>query len=103
MDRLRAGQLRRGDDAALVQIALLRRGRAEAIALVRQRHVQRVAIRLGIHGDGGDAHLLTGADDAHGNLAAVGDQNAFEHGKIPPESQYYDSRYYNQLLIPNLP
>ena len=31
------------------------------------------------------------------------DQNAFEHRDIPPESQYYDSRYYNQLLILNLP
>ena len=31
------------------------------------------------------------------------DQNAFEHRGIPPVSQYYDSRYYNQLLIPNLP
>jgi hypothetical protein len=37
--------------------------------------VQRVAIELGVRGDGGDAHLATGAHDAHGDLAAVGDED----------------------------
>ena len=42
--------------------------------------MQRVAVELGVHGDGGDAELAGGADDAHGDLAPVGDQDLLQHG-----------------------
>ena len=32
-------------------------------------------VRLGVDGDGGDAHLLAGPDDPDGDLAPVGDQD----------------------------
>ncbi len=47
----------------------------EGVGLVGQSHVQRVAVEFGVHGDGGDAHLSTGAHDAHRDLAAIGDQD----------------------------
>ncbi len=47
----------------------------QGVGLVGQAHVQRVAIEFGVHGDGGDAHLSTGAHDAHRDLAAIGDQD----------------------------
>lgn len=74
MNRLRAGKLGSGDDAVLVQIALLGWCRADTIAFVRHRHVQRALVRLGVYRDGRDAHLLAGADDAHGDLPAVGNE-----------------------------
>ena len=46
--------------------------------LVRLAHVQRAAVGLGVDGDGGDAHDAAGAGDAHGDLAAVGDQDLAE-------------------------
>ena len=74
VDGLRAGERGRGEDGGHVQVTARGAGRADADALVRQRHVQSVAVGLGKHRHGGDAHLLAGADDAHGDLAAVGDQ-----------------------------
>ena len=41
--------------------------------------MQGVAVELGVHGDGGDAELTRGADDAHGDLAAVGDEDLLQH------------------------
>ena len=43
--------------------------------LVGHAHVQRAAVGLGEHGDGGDAQLAAGADHAARDLAAVGDQD----------------------------
>ena len=59
-----------------------RRG-AYANAFIRQRYVQRVPVRFGEHGHGGHAHLLAGANDAHGDLAAVGNQYLGKQVKPP--------------------
>ena len=37
------------------------------------------AVGLGIDRDGGNPHTPRGADDAAGDLAAIGDQNFAEH------------------------
>jgi hypothetical protein len=42
--------------------------------LLGQRRVQCAGIVAGVHGHGGDAEILRGTDDPHGDLAAVGDQ-----------------------------
>lgn len=44
-------------------------------------HVQAIAVSSGVDGNCLQAKLLAGADDAHGNLAAVGDEHLFEAGR----------------------
>ena len=61
-----------------VEVALARGGRADADGLVGESHVQRFAVGLGVDGDGLDAELAAGADDAQGDLAAIGDQDFLE-------------------------
>jgi hypothetical protein len=41
--------------------------------------VHGVAVEVGVDGDRLDTELLTGADDPHGDLSAVGDQDFLEH------------------------
>jgi hypothetical protein len=41
--------------------------------------VHRINIRLGINGDGFHIELASGADDAEGDFAAIGYQDALEH------------------------
>jgi len=79
VDGLRAGEQRGGEDTILTEVAVLRRGRTDADALVGEGDMQAVAVGLGVDGDGGNAHLLAGADDADGDLAAVRNQNFRKH------------------------
>ena len=44
--------------------------------------MQRVAVEVGVHGDGRDAQLLAGPDDPDGDLATVGDQHLGEHAVV---------------------
>ena len=83
VDGLRAGEQRGGEDALLAEVAVLRRGRTDADALVGEGDMQAVAVGLGVDGDGGNAHLLAGADDADGDLAAVRNQNFRKHSISP--------------------
>ena len=83
VDGLRAGEQRGGENALLAEVAVLRRGRTDADALVGEGDMQAVAVGLGVDGDGGNAHLLAGADDADGDLAAVRNQNFRKHSISP--------------------
>ena len=82
MDRLAAAS-RRATARILdaIEIALARRGGTDADRLVGKAHVQRVAVGLGVDGDGAQAQPARGADDAAGDFAAVGNQDALEHGR----------------------
>ena len=62
-----------------VQVGLRGRSRAEQERLVGAAHVERVAVRLGVHANRRDAHLAERAHDADGDLAPVGDQDLGEH------------------------
>ena len=53
--------------------------RTKLHALVRQAHVQRAAIVRRVQRHHLDAHFMAGAQDAHGDLPAIGDQDFFEH------------------------
>src|SRR5690606_4206091 len=56
------------------------RGRgADMHRLIGHLDVQRVAIGVGIDGNGGDAELLRRFDDPAGDLAAIGDEDFLEH------------------------
>ena len=54
--------------------------RADAHGLVGEQHVLEVGVGGGMHGDGLDAELAAGAQDAQRDLAAVGDDDLVEHG-----------------------
>jgi hypothetical protein len=47
--------------------------------LVGELDMHRVDIRLGVNSDRFDIEFAAGADDAKGDFAAVGYQDAFEH------------------------
>ena len=81
MDALRAGLAGDLDQALDVEIALARRRRPDRIGLVAGAHMQRLGIGLGIDRDGAHAEPLRGAGDAHGDLAAIRDEDGGEHGR----------------------
>jgi hypothetical protein len=83
MDGLGPRLLRGVDDAVGHEVALAAGRRTDKHSLVGQRHVQRVAVGLGIHRHGGDAHAARGLDDAAGDLAAVGNQDLGKHVSRP--------------------
>ena len=79
MDRVGAGDLGGAEHRRHVQIAVGAARRTDADVLVGEPHVQRVLVGLRIDGDGLDAQLAAGADDAQRDLSAVGDQDFLEH------------------------
>jgi hypothetical protein len=82
VDRLDVGDLGRRDDRGDAQVRLAARRGPDADGLVGLPQVERVRVRLRVHGDGLDAELAAGADDALGDLAAVGDQDPPEHQAV---------------------
>ena len=81
--RFSAGLLAGGDDLVHHQVGLFRGRRADAHAFVGEFHMQRALVRLRIHGNGGDAHLAGGLDDAAGDFPAVCNQYFLEHLIFP--------------------
>jgi hypothetical protein len=79
MDGIRAGDLRRADDHAEVEIAFRRLRRTDTDCLVGELHVLLVAVGLGVDSDRFEAELTAGAQHPQGDLAAIGDQDLFEH------------------------
>ena len=80
MDCLGAGALRCVDHSLLDEVALRGWSRPEQVRLVGGTHVQRVAIRLRVDGDGRDPELPQRAEDPNRNLATVGDEHLREAG-----------------------
>ena len=63
------------DDAVDVEVRADRLARlADAVGLVRLEAVQGEAVFVRVDGDGADAQLVGRAEDADGDLAAIGDQ-----------------------------
>ena len=69
----------RAEDRVGVEVTLGRGLPAERVRLVGEPDVQCVPIELGVDRDGLDTELASGADDAHGDLATVGDQDLLQH------------------------
>lgn len=82
VDGLGSRRLRCGDDLVDVEVGLARLGGAEAHGGVGGSHVGGVGVGVGVDGDGADAQALGGADDAEGDLAAVGDEDGVEHSQL---------------------
>jgi hypothetical protein len=77
-------------DRRNVQVAFRRRRFADADRLIRKADVKRIAVRLGIHGDGLDVHLLARPHYPARDLAAVGDKHlvylAIAHKTFKPRN-----------------
>ena len=54
----------------------MRVGSAQCVGLVGGVHEQRVRVGVGIGGDGDAAGVMAGVDNAHGDFATVGDEDA---------------------------
>ena len=84
MNGVRAGDLARRNDRGNVEIAVTRRRRTDAYALVGELDVHRVPVGGRIDRDGRDAELLGRAHDPERDFATVGDQDFIEHrGGLP--------------------
>ena len=80
MDRLGARAFGGVQDGVRPQVAVAGGRRADVDGLVGHLDMQRLGVGVGIDRDRADAEPAGGADDAAGDLAAVGDQDLGEHG-----------------------
>ena len=81
MHGFRTGRLAGGDDLLRHEIAFGGRRRPDMHRLVGHLDMHGVAIGVRIDRDGGDPHLARRLDDAAGDLATIGNQDFFEHGR----------------------
>jgi hypothetical protein len=75
MDAVGAGRLGGGEDAVDAQVAVGCRAGADLYLLVGGAREGRGAIGFGDDGNRLDAEPASGANDAEGDLAAIGDQD----------------------------
>ena len=80
VDRLGAGGVGCGDDFVDAQIGFGGLGGSQVHGGVGGLDVSGVSVGVGVDGDCSDAQSATGADDAQGDFAAVGDEYGIEHG-----------------------
>jgi len=81
MDCVCIGQFGGGDDVVHISITRLARRWTDTHILVSKQHVQCMRVGLRVHGDGSDAQIFAGANDAQGDLAPVGDQDLLEQDR----------------------
>src|SRR5207247_8584159 len=75
MDRVGAGRLRDVYEPLDVEVALGGGGGPDRVHLVGHEHMKRLAVRLGEDSGARDAGLAARAGQAHGDLAAVRDED----------------------------
>ena len=74
-----AGDLAGGEQRRHVEIAVARRRRPDADALVGEPDVHGVGVGGRVHGHGRDAELLAGAQHPERDLAAIGYEDFLKH------------------------
>ena len=65
-----------------IQITVLHRRRPDADSFIGVPHMQCVGVRIAVDRDRAIAQSLSRADDAAGDLAAIGDQDFAERGHL---------------------
>src|SRR3989440_9662412 len=65
---------------------------ADEVRLVGLLHVDGGGVALRVDHDGPDPELPAGADDAHGDLAAVGDEDSLKHSPSESATGYHRAR-----------
>ena len=78
VDRLGAGRASGLDDEVGPEVRFGRGRTMQELEVIRLPHVERTRIRLGGNRHCLDAHAARRPDDAAGDLAAIGDQDALE-------------------------
>src|SRR5438105_10588613 len=81
-----------GEDALDAEVRLARRRRPEQHRAIRVLHVGRVAVGLGIDGDGGEPERAAAAEDATRDLPAIGDEDGAEHAQGAAETGSVETR-----------
>ena len=79
MDGVAAGATGHVDDFVDVKIAFASRCRADRMGFIRETHVERFAVDFAKDSDGADSEFAAGAQDAHGDFTAIGNQDFLEH------------------------
>ena len=82
VDRRGGARACRFEECGDVEIALARGGGTQAPRLISLAYVPRVRIGIRVDRHGADVHAPCGAEDAAGDLAAVGDQQTFDHARV---------------------
>jgi hypothetical protein len=88
MNGVRGGDLGRADDCGDVEIALRRGAGTDADRLVGEANMQRSCVDFGVNGDGLDAELPAGPQDAERNFTSVRNQDLFEHRRASAAPGY---------------
>src|SRR5262249_41270296 len=84
VDRVTLCLARGLDDGLLVEISADGiRARGERASFGRYPRMERERVGGGVDGNRFDAERGRGASDAHGDLAAVGDEDSFDHVDVP--------------------
>src|SRR5581483_378089 len=81
MNSAGTGALGEFEDQITAQIGFGRGSGSEAISLIGFENVGCGAVGIGIDGDGREAQLTAGAEDAQGDFATIGDENFTKHLK----------------------
>ena len=82
MNGVAAGAARDVHDLVDAQITFARRARADGVGFVGQADVEGFAVGFAENGDGSNAEFAASAQDAHGDFAAIGNQDFFEHAVL---------------------
>jgi hypothetical protein len=88
VDGVAAARQRNFQDTVAAQVGVARGWWADEGRFIGQRHVQGAGVGVGVDGDGGDPHLLAGADNANGDLPAIGDQDFAKHRRLRKNFRY---------------
>src|SRR5207237_1772096 len=90
MDPVHAGAFGQVHDGLHVEKTLHRVG-ADEVRLVGLLDVDGGGVALRVDYDGPDPELPAGADDAHGDLAAVGDEDSLKHSPSESATGYHSA------------
>ena len=102
MDGFGARSLRRGDQGVDRKIGLRRRRGADAHGGVGETHMQRLGVGVAIDRNDAKALVARGANDAAGDLAAIGDEHGGEARAHAPLAQD-GARFSMKALSPSRP
>ena len=83
VDSLSTTLSRYPDQSFAVEVAVASGRGPNEVSDIGRADMQRFAVRLRVHGNRADTHLLAGCHDPQGDFASVGDQHRPKHHRSP--------------------